>query len=444
MDYGRALFLSSSSRGRRPSASHTPPPPRISFFYARAFLLGVGEKRGGIMVYYGPMWRYILRRLAEMIPTTFGVLVLSFILFYVVGGSPASTVLGQRATQESIAAFDAEYGYDLPLFFGNWYTVDALRKTESGTGTELAFPLGEGTYELPGATQIELKELATGTLVRHIGRSEIEVSEGWQVIRADGVTEVRKQTKHFFDSQFVRYLNDLVHFNLGTSSETGQPVAQVLADGILPTLSLSVPILVFGSILGVILGLLCAASQGGLMDRGVLAGSTLLMSVNYVVWILLGQFLLGFQWGLFPIWGHEGVYYLVLPVLIGIISSLGSDVRFYRAAILDEVYKPYVRTAISKGVSRSRILFVHVLRNSLIPIVTYVSLSIPYLFTGSLLLESFFGIPGLGSVSINAINSSDMSVVRAVVVFGALLYQGVNLLTDIAYGWLDPRVRMAS
>ena len=192
-----------------------------------------------------------------------------------------------------------------------------------------------------------------------------------------------------------------------------------------------------------LLGLLCAAKQGGVWDRGVLGFSTLLMSINYVVWILLGQFLLGFRWPLFPLWGYESAYYLVLPVIIGVISSLGSDVRFYRAVMLDEIYKPYVRTALAKGISRRRILFGHVLRNSLIPVVTYISLSIPYLFTGSLLLESFFGIPGLGSVSINAINSADLSVVRAVVIFGALIYQLVNLLTDLAYGWLDPRVRLA-
>ena len=110
--------------------------------------------------------------------------------------------------------------------------------------------------------------------------------------------------------------------------------------------------------------------------------------------------------------------------------------------ILDEIYKPYVLTARAKGLPGGVILFRHVLRNALIPIVTYVSLSIPYLFTGSLLLESFFGIPGLGSVSINAIHSSDMAVVRTVVVLGALLYQFVNLATDLLYAALDPRVRM--
>ena len=131
----------------------------------------------------------------------------------------------------------------------------------------------------------------------------------------------------------------------------------------------------------------------------------------------------------------------LMALAIGIVSSLGMDVRFFRTAILDEMYRPYVLAARAKGLSRARILVRHVLRNALIPIVTYVSLSIPYLFTGSLLLESFFGIPGLGSVSINAIHSADMAVVRAVVVLGALLYQFVNLATDLAYAWLDPRVR---
>jgi peptide/nickel transport system permease protein len=389
------------------------------------------------------MWRYIGKRLLEMIPTTFGVLVLSFILFYVVGGSPAQTVLGQHASQQAIVAFDAANGYDLPLFFGSEYEIDALRKDATGA-TELAFPLQEGTYHLPGATTVTLRQIDTGETKVLTQTTDICVETGWQISAIHGATSVLRKTRHFFDSQFLRYLKSLAQLDLGFSLETKQPVTQVLAQGLLPTLSLSVPILFFGAVLGVTLGLLCAARQGGLLDRGVLAVSTLLMSINYVVWILLGQYFLGFKWPAFPIWGYESAYYLVLPVIIGVAGSLGPDVRFYRAAILDEVYKPYVRTAVSKGVSPARVLFVHVLRNALIPVVTYISLSIPYLFTGSLLLESFFGIPGLGSISINAINSADMSVVRAVVIFGALIYQCVNLITDITYGWLDPRVRFAS
>ncbi len=388
------------------------------------------------------MRRYIFRRIAEMLPTTFGVLMLSFLLFYVIGGSPARTVLGQHASQEAIATFDAVNGYDKPLFCGNWYTIDALR-TEANGVTMLAFPLQPGTYRMEGMTQCTLEKREGGEIQRLTGQREITVPEGWMLTAVEGaLASVLRKTDHFFDSQFIHYLGNLARLELGDSLETKQPVTTVLAQGILPSMSLSFPILLFGAVFGILFGLLCAASQGGMLDRGVRFFSTLLMSVNYVVWILMGQYLLGFKWQAFPIWGYESVYYIILPVIIGVISALGTDIRFYRAAILDEIFKPYVRTALSKGVSHTRVLFVHVLRNSLIPIVTYVSLSIPYLFTGSLLLETFFGIPGLGSVSINAINSADMSVVRAVVIFGALIYQVINLLTDIAYGWLDPRVRI--
>ena len=305
------------------------------------------------------MLKYIGKRLLEVIPTTFGIILLTFVLFNVVGGSPAQVILGKNATAESIAAFNHKYGYGLPL-----------------------------------------------------------------------------------PKQFVKFCTDLAKGDFGVSTEADEPVLDVLKRGVGPSLSLTVPILAGGTVVGLMLAMLCAAGRGGKLDRAVLIGSTVLMSVNYVVWVLAGQFILAFKMGLFPVWGYESAFYLVLPVIIGIISSLGVDVRFFRTAILDEIYKPYVRTARMKGLSEARVLFGHVLRNSLIPIVTYISLAIPYLFTGSLMLESFFGIPGLGNVSINAIHSSDMAVVRAVVVLGALLYQGVNLVTDLLYAWLDPRVRL--
>ena len=200
--------------------------------------------------------------------------------------------------------------------------------------------------------------------------------------------------------------------------------------------------LVSGVVSALVLALVSAAYRGRLPDKVILFVSAVLMSVNYVVWVLLGQFLLAYKAGWFPVWGYEGPYSLVLPVMIGVLSSLGMDVRYFRTAVLDEVYKPYVLTARAKGLGGVAIMTRHVLRNALIPIVTYVSLSIPYLFTGSLLLESFFGIPGLGSVSLNAIQSADLAVVRAVVVLGALVYQFVNLVTDVLYAALDPRVTL--
>lgn len=308
------------------------------------------------------MLKYALKRLWEMIPTTFGILLLTFILFNVIGGSPAETILGKNATKESIAEFNHKYGYDKPLIFAA-------------------------------------------------------------------------------DSQFSSFLINLAKGEFGYSTEHKEPVIEVLKRGVGPSLSLTVPILIGGVIVALMLAILSAANRGGFVDKTILVLSTILMSVNYVVWVLAGQFFLAYKLSLFPVWGYGSWYYLALPVMIGILSSLGLDIRFFRTAILDEMYKPYVLTARAKRLSKAKIMFSHVLRNALIPIVTYVSLSIPYLFTGSLLLESFFGIPGLGQVSINAIHSADMAVVRTVVVLGALIYQIVNLLSDLLYAVLDPRVR---
>ena len=319
------------------------------------------------------MLKYVLKRLAETIPTTIGILLLTFVLFNVVGGSPAEVVLGKNATAEAVAAFNHKWGYDKPLIFGDCSDCSIVR---------------------------------------------------------------------LFDSQFFNFVAGICKGDFGYSIENQEPVMEVLKHGVGPSLSLTVPILVGGVIVALMLALLAAAMRGGWVDRAVLLFSAVLMSVNYVIWVLAGQFFLAYKAGIFPVWGYGNAFYLVLPVFIGIFSSLGPDVRFFRTAILDEVYKPYVLTARAKGLSGWTIMTRHVLRNALIPIVTYVSLSIPYLFTGSLLLESFFGIPGLGSVSINAIHSSDMAVVRAVVVLGSLLYQFVNLVTDVLYAFLDPRVRM--
>jgi peptide/nickel transport system permease protein len=409
------------------------------------------------------MKRYILRRICEALPTTLGVLVLTFLLFHVVAGSPADIVLGKNATAAALAEFDARFGYDKPLVLGRWTDIRALGHVavsslpaSDKTGRSplpMTYALPPGTYRLNGGQiLLSLQDSSSGAtdevLVDGQPPLEFTVRDGWKVtsLHASKITgktlKLQKKNSGYFDSQFVNYCVGLAKGDLGTSTEYLQPVGQVLRSGVGPSLSITVPILVGGTIIGVMLGLLCAAWRGGTVDHIVLIVSTVLMSVNYVVWVLAGQFILAFKLQLFPLWGFESAAYIVLPVMIGILSGLGRDIRFFRAAILDELYKPYVRTAQAKGLSPARILFRHVLRNSLIPIVTYISLSIPFLFTGSLMLESFFGIPGLGSVSLNAIHASDMAVVRAVVIFGALFYQVVNLCTDLCYAWLDPRVRL--
>lgn len=325
------------------------------------------------------MLRYAARRLLELIPTTLGILLLAFVLFNVVVGSSPALTILGKGADERSIAA-----------FNKRYGYD--------------------------------KPLIVGK---------------W------GSVEGEKAWKGLLDSQFCTFVKGVATGDLGYSTKMNEPVKDVLKRGVGPSLSLTVPILVAGTLFALALAMLSAAFRGGAVDKTILFFSAALMSVNYVIWVLLGQFLLAFKAGWFPIWGYGGVMYLALPVIIGIVSSLGMDVRFFRTAILDELFKPYVLTARSKGLSRVVIMTRHVLRNALIPIVTYISLSIPYLFTGSLLLESFFGIPGLGSVSINAIQSGDLAVVRALVVFGALVYQVVNLATDLLYAVLDPRIRLS-
>jgi len=161
-----------------------------------------------------------------------------------------------------------------------------------------------------------------------------------------------------------------------------------------------------------------------------------------LVYIVVGQYILAYKMNLFPVWGYESWQYLILPVTIGVITGLGANVRFYRSIMLEEMYKDYVRTAFAKGVSKPRLLFVHILKNAMVPIVTNVVIAIPFLYSGSLLLERFFGIPGLGDLSVNAIFDSDVDVVRAVVLIGSLMFVFANLLTDICYALVDPRVKL--
>jgi peptide/nickel transport system permease protein len=262
-----------------------------------------------------------------------------------------------------------------------------------------------------------------------------------------GTLEIRsvrfeRRMPHWFDSQLVHYFQALARLDLGTSLATHEKVTTMLKRGVLPSLALTVPIFFGGLAVSVCLALVCAYWRNRWPDRVFVFIAVALMSVNYLVWIIFGQFFLAFKWQWFPVWGFESWSYLLLPVMIGILSGLGANLRFYRTIILDELYKDYVRTAFAKGLSPAGVLFKHVLPNAMIPIVTNTVIALPFLYTGSLLLESFFGIPGLGGLSINAINSSDVDVVRGVVLVGAVLYVVASLVTDLCYALVDPRVKL--
>lgn len=440
--------------------------------------------------------RYIGRRLLHMIPTLLGVILVTFILFNVVGGSPATQVLGKSASVRDLDEYDRLRGFDRPLFWGNWartrlfhpglwgpgaarlWRGDGLEwgSKEKGArlkvGTRAVLPLAFEPapdtlyrWEIRGhlssgahavligvddaGREVERRNFPSGggrvrlpfhTREKARGLSfEVRVEQGTLELE---MPVLQRSLPHPWDSQLFGYLAQLARFDFGESIPTHQKVSRLLWDGLGPSLALAVPIFLISLTVSVALALVCAYLRDTWTDRLIVVAAVALMSVNYLVWIVLGQYGPAYRWGWFPIWGFESWHHLVLPVWIGVLSGLGTHVRFYRTVMLDEIHRDYVRTAFAKGLSEGQVLFGHVLKNAAVPIITNAVMAIPFLYTGNLLLESFFGIPGLGGISVNAINSSDFDVIRAVVLIGAILYVTANLLADLCYAWVDPRVRL--
>lgn len=252
---------------------------------------------------------------------------------------------------------------------------------------------------------------------------------------------------HYQDNLLVSHMTTMLSFELGRSDADGVPIRQRIAEGAGPSLALSVPLFVLELLVSVLVSLFVAFFRETYFDRLVLVFSVLSMSVSILLYIIGGQFLFGAVLRWFPLSGFDpspGMIgrFLALPVLIGVFASVGSSIRFYRTVFLEEVHRDYVRTARAKGASELRVMTRHVLPNAMIPILTNVVMAIPFLFTGSLLLESGFGIPGLGALTVEAINANDFSTLRAMVFIGSLLFVFGQVLTDIAYTIVDPRVSL--
>lgn len=230
-------------------------------------------------------------------------------------------------------------------------------------------------------------------------------------------------------------------------SDDGRSISREIATRMGPSLAIALPTFLLGLLVYVSFALLMTLFRGSALDILGVALCVLLMSISGLFYIIGGQFLISKLWHLVPISGYsDGVdsfKFVVLPVLIGVVGGIGSSSRWYRTIFLEEVGKDYVRTARAKGLSELRVMFTHVLKNAMIPILTGVVVVIPLLFMGSLLTESFFGIPGLGSYTIDAINAQDFSVVRSMVFLGSVLYIVGLILTDVSYTVVDPRVRLA-
>ena len=250
-----------------------------------------------------------------------------------------------------------------------------------------------------------------------------------------------KFTKTIFYTKSIR----LFVFDFGRS-DSGRDISFDISQRMWPSLAIAVPQLIIGLLVTITLALLIAFFRGTYIDYWAVVICVALMSISSLFYIIGGQFIMGKILRVVPISGFEegvfGIKFLILPVLIGIVGGIGSSTRWYRTIFLEEINKDYVRTARAKGISEQMVLFKHVLRNALIPILTGVVVILPLLFMGSLITESFFGIPGLGSYTIDAINRQDFSIVRSMVFLGAFLYIIGLLLTDISYTIVDPRVRL--
>lgn len=311
------------------------------------------------------MRTYIIRRVFYTIPIVFGVLLLSFLLFSVVGGDVSIEMAGEGANAETIEEIREEYGLNKPLLLA-------------------------------------------------------------------------------WDSQFVSHIKNALTFNFGKARDR-ERVIDKIKRGVGPSLALTIPMFLGVVVISVSLSLVLAFVHGSRLDSiGVITCVTG-MSIPFLSFIFFGQYFLAYKWGLFPVFFSPDLSMAqntALPVLIGIGAGLGGNLRFYRTVMLDEMRNDYVRTAFAKGLSTRRVLFKHVLKNAMVPIITRIGLAIPFLFLGSVLLERFFGIPGLGYLMVEAVGSRDYNIISAMTYISAILFVVFNLITDICYRLVDPRINL--
>ena len=247
------------------------------------------------------------------------------------------------------------------------------------------------------------------------------------------------------DTLFVQESLKLFSFNFGYS-DNNRDIKKDIQDRIYPSLSIALPTFIIGLITNISLSLLIILFRGTILDTTMMIIAVIIMSISGLFYIIAGQVLFSKMWHLVPISGYQNgfgaIKFVILPIIIGVFSGIGSSVRWYRSIFLEEINRDYIRTARAKGLSEISILFKHLLPNGMLPILTGVVVVIPTLFMGSLIMESFFGIPGLGSYTIDAIKAQDFAIVKAMVFLGSFLYIVGLILTDISYTIFDPRVKL--
>lgn len=285
----------------------------------------------------------------------------------------------------------------------------------------------------------------------HLGSKHVtsEAVEKWKAERGYDQPLLWNATRNgaaqLTDTIFYRNTVKLFFFEFG-QSDSGRDIAYDISQRMVPSLMVTLPVFILEVLLTIGFALCIALLRGTYFDSWAVVLCVAMMSVSSMFYIIGGQFLFGKVLRLVPISGFDGgsaaLKFIVLPVLVSVIAGLGYGTRWYRTLFLEEINRDYVRTARAKGLSERAVMFRHVLRNAMIPILTGVVVILPTLFIGNLIIEAFFGIPGLGSYTIEAIQSQDFAIVRVMVFLGSLLYIVGLILTDISYTLADPRVRL--
>jgi peptide/nickel transport system permease protein len=246
--------------------------------------------------------------------------------------------------------------------------------------------------------------------------------------------------------QFESYMENLITFNFGKSDRTKEPIWDRIKAGAIPSFQIASMVLLTAVVVSITLAMVSAYFRGTYVDRALTFFCVALLSITYVFYVLGMQYLLGKILRYGPLAGYQhgldSWRFIVIPMIIGVTARIGGDIRLYRTFLLDEINQDYVRTARAKGVRESVVLFKHVLKNAMIPVLTTTVAIIPTLILGSIILESFFGIPGIGGYLQDAISNQDFAVVRAMVYLGTVLYIIGFILTDVLYAAVDPRVRL--
>jgi len=284
-------------------------------------------------------------------------------------------------------------------------------------------------------------------LFNWVGGDPAQVLAG-KISNPEQIANIRKQlgVDQSYWVQLWVFVQQVFTFDFGRSWSTNEEVSRILLTRVGPTLTIMIPVLVIETVLAVLFAIMVAYVRGTVTDRAIMIICTVAMSISFLVYIIVFQWLFGFILGWFPVQGWSESFwknlftYAPLPIMLAVFVGLAPQLRLYRSFFLDEINQDYVRTARAKGLPEKKVMLKHVLRNAMIPILTNIGISLPGIFVGSFLLEVFFSIPGLGREIITAVNRSDFPVIKAVTVYLAILTMIINLSVDVMYKYVDPRV----